>query len=1088
MAGHDGKQVSGGGRCDNALWRLAGELGQSWKPVGRHLGYSEAGIENLVQDYSANAHERAYQMLLGWKNTTDPSVRNEQLRGAVKDAERLDLLPSVMNVTGCGPSPGGVSGSAELNKQYFVKKLKNFVRSKMSKLPLVPWITTGCVHVDQVFTQVQLLISIMSAYFPIRVPLKSHNAIFTDLTGEGDTRIDFCGTRILMRGRTGSGKTTLLTKYAYDWSTDKPEALLRNVDVVLVLPMRKVDQHSNLGQAVLDHMLPNERRITPAAIEQYCEDHPEEVVILLDGYDEFKGKGLDQEDCGNIVKMLRGEWLTECRVVVTTRPGRVGDFKDDYESYRHLEITGFTTKDIDDYVHKVFEGENKLLGNKLLAYLEENHLKEDLASIPLMLTAFCQLTKWTDGQDFKDLNTISKLFDRLIECMFKHANMKISTDCSVSRATAVGLADPDQLVLELGKVALEGFLGGISEELIFSEEDFTRCSDNVQVIEQGLRVGFLSRDVDSRIRPQKFEELQLEGQKPSPRRDISFILKSIQEKCAGKYLAHLLETGDEDSFTNYLQKVDNDQRVLDYTNILVFASASNIEAARRIVSHVILMLRSTQNENISQYLTAKLHFKHCQKTQRLIETCLQLNFESNSKGQFNHLFDSLFGDNCCVRLVGISTYVAKALGYLFRHGYQRLTPQEASGDYGPPEVKQALSVKSLQLICIKLEISNQFREFLNCYPGTEEEISNFMRDSLKSEGQTNISKILHQLETSEQKIPSYFGHRSDLTFSAVFPIWQELNKHQVQDFSLSFVLSGLKESSLDELVLNGVTAECPDWSVLFKMIHDGLFAQMTKLTLSLNGLTFQQTAELAAVLVATPNLKELKISGNELGEGFVENLPELPELTSVVLDNLNLSSGAMIEFTKKMKQYPHLQKLDLRWNENIDDDVIHSICGSLLCQQTWKELRLSLYRVSEAGLDNFQRSIGLAKELTHLNLVHSPIPDKVIQYCAPALSGLKQLVDLRISGIPSSTSQEGSPCTEQTVEAFTSEMHKLQHLKFLSILYTKMEPEAFICMLNSCRKHPSLKTFRFSRVCLPLGSDVGAACKEAETTFLRLWV
>ncbi|XP_022085042.1 baculoviral IAP repeat-containing protein 1f-like isoform X2 [Acanthaster planci] len=940
------RQASGSRSRDleDALWQLAGELGQSWMMIGRALDFTEARLQNLQMDYPADAHERAYQMLLKWKNKTTPSERSQQLRGALEKAERLDLMYFVSEVTTHDTVFEQVVWKKGLDKETFCKKLKSFVQSKMSKLPLVPWITTGCVNVEQVFTNVQLLISIMAAYFPIKLPLQSYNAIFKDVTREDEGLIDFCGARILMRGRTGSGKTTLLTKYAYDWATGKSEALLRNAHIVLVLPMRKLDQHSNLGQAVLDHMLPNERRITPEEIEQYCEDHPEEVVILLDGYDEFKGKGLDQADCGNIVKMLRGEWLTECRVVVTTRPGRVDDFKDDYESYRHLEITGFTPKDIDDYVHKIFRGENKPLGDKLLVYLEENRLKEELASIPLMLTAFCQLAKWTDGKDFNELNTISKLFDRLIECVFKHDHSKVAKKRFSSGAFVPGLLDPEKLVLELGKVALNGFFGDVTEELIFSEEDFSRCSNQAQVILQGLRAGVLSRDGDSNVRPQNFEDLGLKGQKPSTTRDISFILKSIQEKCAGKYLAHLLDSGDKNLFTHYLQKVDTDQQVLDYTNILVFASAASIEAARHILSYVIALLRDTQGQNISQYLSGKLHFRHCQKIQRLIETCLQLNFESNSEGRFNHMFNSLFGDSGCVRLVGMSTYVAKALGYLFAHSCQGKLCREPNSYNSPPIERCALSARSLQLICIKLDSSTQFREFLNCYPGTEEAISNFMGDSVKPQSQNDFGSLRKKLQTSEQKIPNYLGNRDDLTFFAVVPIWQEVSKHQVQDFSLGFVISGLKESSLDELVLNGVSADRKDWNVLFNMIQDGVFAQMTRLTLSLNDLTFDQSAHLATALVATPNLKYLKMAGNELGESFVENLPQMLQLENVILDKSKMPSKAIVEFMKKLDRFPQLKRLDLRRNENTDDEVIQAICNSLSSRQTWKELRLSLYK------------------------------------------------------------------------------------------------------------------------------------------------
>ena len=159
------------------------------------------------------------------------------------------------------------------------------------------------------------------------------------------------------------------------------------------------------------------------------------LLVLLDGYDEFKGKGLDQKNCGNIVKMLRKEYLPFVQILITTRPGRVGDFikLEDHitNEYRHLQITGFSSQDIDAYVEKIFKRRPEL-GEKLLAYLEENHLKTELAFLPLMCCAFCQLTKLTDGKDFKDMNTISSLFDKLVKCLREVSSEIQRTDVRTS--------------------------------------------------------------------------------------------------------------------------------------------------------------------------------------------------------------------------------------------------------------------------------------------------------------------------------------------------------------------------------------------------------------------------------------------------------------------------------------------------------------------------------------------------------------------------------------------------------------------------------------------------------------------------------
>ncbi|XP_071796702.1 NACHT, LRR and PYD domains-containing protein 3-like [Asterias amurensis] len=1057
------------------LWELAGELGSSWKAIARNLGFTEPQIEHLLEDVPRDSHERCYKMLLQWQKKTRQSERKEQLRQALETAGRLDLIRLWARAEGW---------SEELNRDEFVKKLKTFVRNKMSKLPLIPWVSTGCVYVDQVFTNVVLLIEFPAAYQPIISPLESYNSIFDSLIDENLGLINLSPTRVLLLGRTGSGKTTLLTKYAFDWCMGKQGSLLADTPVVIVLPMRKLDQHSNLGQAVLDHILPSETRFTASAIERFCEDNPDDVVILLDGYDEFGGKGLKHENCGNIVKMLRNECFTSCRVVVTSRPGRAGDFQNEYENYRHIEITGFSPKDIDEYVYKTFRGPQKPLGDKLLMYLEENHLKTELASLPLMLTAFCQLTKWTDGKDFGELNTISKLYDRLVESVFAHYKSKPGQQM----ASTVDDITLQELFLELGKVALEGFLGGHEEEIIFSESDFS-SSNGPQIIEQGLRVGFLYRDEVSSFVPHSYQELT-ESLTLSPHRNISFVLKSFQEKFAGKHLAYLCDR-DESScqlFADYLKKVDNHQRVLDLANILVFASAASQKAARFIMVHVTDIFQVQQGENIKQYLEGKLYYKECQKVQRLIELCLQLNFEGRSNGAFNDILNCLFGDICHIRLVEIPNYIAKTLGYLFLHSFQKKTSDEVTGSDAswPGEVETVLSVRSVDLSFVRLESSTEFREFLNCYPGAEELISRSLFDSIDSQ-RRNVMKpheISQLLQSTGEERPGYFRDRPDFTYFSVLPICQEVRRRQVDNFNLGFILPALKKCILQELVLNGVKSEDCHWSELFRMLKEGLFREITKLILCLNGLTSCQTASLASSLESTPKLKYLKVSGNEVGEDFVEMLPPLTDVENIILDKAEMSSGAIVKIFEKVKTYPCLTKLDLRRNKQMNETVVDSVCKLLDEKRNWTEFRVSLYDVSAASLVLLKDKLALSHGLTHVYLVHSPVPDTVISCTASILSDLPNLVDLRMSGVIPSA----SVCSSETVKHFSQELRKAHRLEFLSILYVKMTSLDFISMLNACRDVNSLKVFRYSSSCLPQGDDIDRECRKAKETFLQLWV
>ncbi|XP_030835385.1 uncharacterized protein LOC100890694 [Strongylocentrotus purpuratus] len=1119
----------------NLLLDLSLELGSSWKDIGRRLGLLEADLENIESDYPKQK-ERGYQMLLKWRQMTRNKDLVKTLVQGLQSVQRVDLadkygprfealFPSEIESDAASPT------ALDAKETRMVEHLKYHYK-KRNKVPMVPWAGKNgkivTVDLGRVYTNLVLLVDIDSPDLPIHYRL-AFKDLFKDVKAVdgNDNEIDGCeetlatsSTRVVARGRTGSGKTTFLLKLTSDWAEARTSPV-KDAVAVFLLQLKKLDHTSNFGAAVVDQLLPK-KDFTPQFIEQFAEKNQKRVAVLLDGYDEFKGKGLDQKNCGNIVKMLRKEYLPFVQILITTRPGRVGDFMklEDHitDEYRHLQITGFSSEDIDAYVKKIFKRRPEL-GEKLLAYLEENHLKTELASLPLMCCAFCQLTKLTDGKDFKDMNTISSLFDKLVKCLLKyHPRSKEqrtrlrswdSTEKDVTEETyvksgdimnenedATGDAvfqsrevDEDDLILQLGKVALLGFVRSDEEELIFRLKDFEDCKSGArEVVAMGCKVGILVRDEEAEYRPTLYEDLEINNEDGVvDSHNITFVLKIIQEKLAGSYLAYL-STGNEEErcfFKKCVEDIRTLQRATDLGNVLMFASGANVEAARTIISHVVSLMKS-EEENIKLFMNGKLHYTECQRVQKLIEFCLQLNFESQSKGELNDVLAPLMSGCSRLRLVGISSYVTKSLGYFLQHG-------------------RGISIKSLELIRLHLNSSSEFREFLNSFPGLENDVSDSLkrkrrRRKKQSEEPLTEEKRREKLRegvTKGREIPKYLLQRPDDTFLAVLPLWEQVNQMQMSEWNFGPVIDGLERCPVEELILNGVKANPADWERLFRMFSNSSFTSLKRLTLSMNNISDECLAKLVPGLSRQSNLTQLKLSGNEVGPDFLDALEECPmmeNLEELVLEKTDMDSESIEQLGDLLKHFPSLSALDIRRNTSSDDTSIISILdGVQHCPQLDK-LMISLHHVTEKALNQLQTKVGTLARLKELHLVHTPVPEKVIACAAGFLPVMPNLEDLRISGTPPDKTKphdEGTARVScEVADLFSNAVLATPSLRFLSILYTPFGPDSFVNLLEKSSEATKvgLKTLRFSKACIPEEEEVRRHVRNAEKTFLRIWV
>ena len=203
--------------------------------------------------------------------------------------------------------------------------------------------------------------------------------------------------KILVVGRPGIGKTMFSTKILRNWASDKlcKEAQKSPVDfkVALLIKLRrfnsKQDEELSLRE-LLNHSEYSKEDLTEE-VWNYILQNPNKVLVIFDGFDEYSGKPkIDNE--GNLCKdneqesmpihilfkkIASGDILRGATVLTTTRPNAVS-FMRSLHFNKTVEILGFTTEQVDEYVQKFTKGDDQ----------KANTIKQHISS-NLNLLSFC---------------------------------------------------------------------------------------------------------------------------------------------------------------------------------------------------------------------------------------------------------------------------------------------------------------------------------------------------------------------------------------------------------------------------------------------------------------------------------------------------------------------------------------------------------------------------------------------------------------------------------------------------------------------------------------------------------------------------
>ena len=403
-----------------------------------------------------------------------------------------------------------------------------------------PYVDGDQMHID-IYTKLQLVKSEGVAVFMTHKEKEILNSIeygkiFLIKSKEGKfvKRLIFCG-------KGGVGKSTFFDKIAYDWAVGSSD-VLNKYKLVFVLKMGALDQSSNLIEAIFQQLLEEDVDISKDALISSITQNPNDVLILLDGFDELTTTTLTETSFGSILKALNRKKYSECCIGVTTRPSHLERLTNKslvQNPCIHLEVLGFTNDDVKEYVGKFFRGNT----DAIMRAIKSSDVLSDLSRSPMILQLICLI--WREDKALP--STMSRLYSKAVNYIFKMKGHESDKETS-------------EVLIKIGEVALNGLLDP-ELKLAFPESAFEK-----NTLALALKVGILNSQM-------VFKDLKSHN-------SIQFLHKTFQELCAAKYWQSLPPI----QFQNVLDRIcDGTHNISDFEYLLRFCCGDNEACMKRIL-------------------------------------------------------------------------------------------------------------------------------------------------------------------------------------------------------------------------------------------------------------------------------------------------------------------------------------------------------------------------------------------------------------------------------------------------------------------------------------------------------------------------
>ena len=296
-------------------------------------------------------------------------------------------------------------------------------------------------------------------------PINLEETFFPIINSKNENRLT-----ILMDGAPGVGKTTITRKLCIDWANGD---ILQEFYLVLLIPLRELKLSQ---QEVLDlsNILVGDDKALKNDILKYLETFSgSKALFIFDGFDELSYEQRMLVGNSLLVKLIKGTTLFRSSVIVTSRPYASKSLRDFQRVNRHVEVLGFTEKQITDCVSQNLSQEN---GEKLLLSLQERLDIKSLCYIPLN----CRIVLFVYRRNNNELpNTLTQLYEIFILHTIKHFADRISSNPHfLEEIKEVHCYDalPSSVKDQLHSLSEMAFLGMQEDKLVFTRDDLQKLN------------------------------------------------------------------------------------------------------------------------------------------------------------------------------------------------------------------------------------------------------------------------------------------------------------------------------------------------------------------------------------------------------------------------------------------------------------------------------------------------------------------------------------------------------------------------------------------------------------------------------------
>ena len=265
---------------------------------------------------------------------------------------------------------------------------------------------------------------------------------------------------IFIEGAPGIGKSTCVGELCRRW--DEINGLKKYSLVILLRLHEKQVQEAQNIEDLCFHSSRKLRQAVAAKIEA-CEGR--DVLFILDGLDELS-VSLRRQSV--FVELIKGNYLSQCTVLVTSRPSATADFLSiaRLQLHKQIEVIGFTQECIEQYAKAFFASQQQIL-NDFLTYISTHPPIRSMMYIPLNCTIAVEVYKHNRTANRPIPQTMTQLYVEMSLTLLKR---HLGEDDPLAKQLPKKLGDlPPQLLTPFKELAKLAFEGLVKSEVVFHE-------------------------------------------------------------------------------------------------------------------------------------------------------------------------------------------------------------------------------------------------------------------------------------------------------------------------------------------------------------------------------------------------------------------------------------------------------------------------------------------------------------------------------------------------------------------------------------------------------------------------------------------